>query len=187
VARDKADLYDPELAASLIGEAVKKAGGQAQLTLKYPAGDPVLAAALADLAGHARKAGLEITLAERSPEALRAEVEARDYELAYYRYDFPDETLWLTPLLGPKGPLGRGNVFGYAGARLQTDAQQVLGRRDFAQARDLAHTLHDAFLRDMPFVPLWQLDPLHALRNTVEAPPFDPLLLFTDAERWRRK
>ena len=39
----------------------------------------------------------------------------------------------------------------------------------------------------MPFIPLWQLDPLAAVSNGVVAPPFDPLLVFTDAERWKLK
>jgi hypothetical protein len=33
-------------------------------------------------------------------------------------------------------------------------------------------------------VPLWQLDPLAALHEDLEAVPFDPLLVFTDVGRW---
>jgi hypothetical protein len=41
----------------------------------------------------------------------------------------------------------------------------------------------------MPFIPLWQLDPLLAYRSDgdckVEVVPFDPQLVFTDVEQWR--
>ena len=56
--------------------------------------------------------------------------------------------------------------------------------------RDWAYQIHDKFLKEeMPFIPLWQLDPLAAIHADVDTeasdPPFDPVLVFPDVERWR--
>ena len=42
----------------------------------------------------------------------------------------------------------------------------------------------EQLLQEMPLVPLWQLDPLAALSENLEVVPFDPLLVFTDVDRW---
>jgi hypothetical protein len=49
------------------------------------------------------------------------------------------------------------------------------------------HAIHREFLeKEMPFIPLWQLNPLHAYRmDEIQTVPFDPHLLFTDLEHWR--
>jgi hypothetical protein len=43
-------------------------------------------------------------------------------------------------------------------------------------------------LNEMPLVPLWQLEPLHAVRrNGLDAPPFDPWQPFARVAEWRAK
>src|SRR5262249_19484176 len=98
LAGDKtADPYDADLARTKLAQALKKLGKkEVRLSLKYPSGDPVLRAALEEMCKRVAKAapGLTLTLSERTPEDLRNEVEITpDYELAYYSYDFPDESL----------------------------------------------------------------------------------------------
>lgn len=164
-----ADPYDPELARTKLGTALKKLGQkEVRLRLKYPGGSPELKAALEDLVARVAKEvpGLVLELRERSPYELRTEVEVtHDYELAYYSYDYPAESLWLFPLLGPSARGGGKNFLGYNGP-LVAKAQGAATLRDFVQVRERARDVHGLFLREeMPLVPLWQLDPLYAYRR----------------------
>jgi ABC-type transport system substrate-binding protein len=194
LAGDKtADPYDPDKARTKLAQAMKKMGvTEVKLTLKYPAGDPVLKGALTDLCGRVAKAvpALKLDLLERDPHALRNEVEVTpDYELAYYSYAFPDESLWLFPLLGPSARGGGKNFLGYNGP-LVREAQKAAGLRDFQQVRDHARQAHRLFVEsEMPLVPLWQLAPLYAYRkddrSELVMPPIDPQKVFTRPQEWR--
>jgi hypothetical protein len=63
-----------------------------------------------------------------------------------------------------------------------------MGYRQFALVQEHAREIHGLLLtQDMPLIPLWQLDPLNAVHGDLEAGPFDPLLVFTDVDRWRLK
>ncbi len=142
-----------------------------------------LESAMIDLCAQVKET-LGVTLAPTAvtEEKLRKDVEDHNYDLAYYHYDYPDDVYWLGPLLDPAGD----NYLGYQGA-LVALVRDESRRRDFAEVQARAHELHDRFLnQEMPFIPLWQLDPLAAVSNGVAAPPFDPLLVFTDAERWSK-
>ena len=48
-----------------------------------------------------------------------------------------------------------------------------------------AHTLHGELFLKMPMIPLWQLDRHVVLSKAVQTPSFDPLLIFSDIEKWR--
>ena len=111
---------------------------------------------------------------------MREAVEqTHDYELAYYCYDFPDESYWLKPLLGGE------NYLGYTGPLLGK-IESATTLRHFSQVQKYAHAIHRQLLEvEMPLIPLWQLDPLIAVRKgRVEMPPIDPQALFTRVEEW---
>jgi ABC-type oligopeptide transport system substrate-binding subunit len=157
------------------------------MKLKYPTGDRAVKAAVEDICDQVKKrVGIDLTPDPLSPEELRNVVEGTHaYDLAYYHYDFPDDVYWLGPLLGPDGDASGGNLFCYQGGPLATMVQDATLQRDFEQARNAAHKIHEKFLHDeMPFIPLWQLDAFAAVGSDVTAPPFDPLLVFPDADRW---
>src|SRR5262249_43906295 len=154
------DPYDPDLARTRLKQALPKLGvGEARLMVKYPSGDPEAAAAGKTLCEKVNKAlpGLRLECSELPPVELRKDVEERyAYDLAYYHHDFVDESLWLAPLLGRAGD----NYLGYNGP-LGTKIQMATTVRYFPQVRELAHAIHREFLTtEVPFVPLWQLDPL---------------------------
>jgi ABC-type transport system substrate-binding protein len=181
-----ADPFDPVRARGRWSEP----GTPKELTLKlkYPAGDAELKAAMSDLCNQLNTTlnGLHVTPEERSPHELRKEVEAGDYDLAYYHYDFPDETFWLLPLLGPQGA-GRANYLKYSGPLVAT-IDKLMSLRNFADVRAHAQQINREFLdTEMPFVPLWQLDPLYAYRKGVQMPAVDPSRIFSDAELWSVK
>jgi ABC-type oligopeptide transport system substrate-binding subunit len=184
------DPYDPDLAKTRWKQALPKLGvRELRLTLKYPSGDKQLAAALGELCEKVNKElpGVKLVLEERAPQALREDVEqTHSYDLAYYSYDFPDESYWLEPLLGASGPGGRENYLGYNGS-LVGKIQSAATLRHFTQVREYAHAIHRQMLAsEMPFIPLWQLDPISAFRKgRVQRPALDPNRPFTEVQRWR--
>lgn len=184
-AKDSLDLFDEARARALAREALEELRVPSpRLTLLYPADDARLAKAVEALRDQVRAAtGIELAPVAKEAHDLRHEVEvANDYDLAYYHYDFPDETYWLGPLLGAPG--GRENYLGAPGGAALTLLQEARGRRHFADVRKHTWLAHEQLLQEMPLVPLWQLDPLAALHEDLEAVPFDPLLVFTDVGRW---
>ncbi len=179
-----ADLYDPDIAGPLFGKLKDDPRYHPPtLSLKYPNDDLVLKAAMEKLAAQIEKTlpGVKITPEPVSPWALRHAVEkTHDYDLAYYHYDFPDDTMSLWPLFG-----GEENVFGYRDERVTELLRQSLRFCDFEEVKKRDRGLHQLFDAQVPLIPLWQLDPLLAIHDDVKTVPFDRNLLFTDIELWR--
>jgi peptide/nickel transport system substrate-binding protein len=183
--KESLDPHDPALAGTLMGQAAAKNVRAETLTLRYPAGDPQVAKAMEGLRDQVREAiGVRLELDPSDPRKLREDVETGvGYQLAYSHYDFPDETYWLWPLLGSDGR--RENFLGYRGGEVQRLLQESMGYRHFAKVQEYTRAIHRLLLtQDMPLIPLWQLDPLHAVRDGLQAGPFDPLLVFTDVDQW---
>jgi peptide/nickel transport system substrate-binding protein len=181
------DPYNPELAKALRGkDTVKRVLAGAQLTLKYPGGDPDLEKAMTLLRDQV-KAGMDLTLElqKTDPQQLRIDVEETgSFELAYYSYDFPDQTYWLWPLLGP-GKGSNGNFLGFNHPLIDAALRESTGHRDFARVQKSMQEMHEVLAQEVPLVPLWQLDPLLAWTKAVHPTPLDPLSVFTEVERWR--
>lgn len=182
--------YDPAVARGLGERAINsQANKDVKLTLKYSRDEPGVAAAMEELVQQVRQnIGVEIVLKDTPPHQLRQDVE-RDhlFELAYFHYDYPDETYALWPVLGPSTAGKNENVMGFrCSDRLATAFNLSTTRRDFTQVRGLVHDIHAAFNADVPFIPLWQLDQLSAVQNSLKTGQFDPILVFTDVEQWRR-
>jgi peptide/nickel transport system substrate-binding protein len=189
------DPYDPAMARAKRDRA--KDARDVTLSLKYPKGEPGLEDTMAalceqvtDTLKHKGKPTVKLQAEGVDPYELRKEVEVtHDYDLAYYHYDYPDETFWLMPLLGPNGRGRADNYLGYREGSLVGRVRESMGLRDFRQVKEYAHSIHRKLLEEeMPIIPLWQLDPLLAYRHGeegVEVVPFDPLLVFTDADQWR--
>jgi ABC-type transport system substrate-binding protein/tetratricopeptide (TPR) repeat protein len=188
--KNSLDPWDEALARTKLKQAGAKLGNrEVQITLKYPSGDPDLAKAMVDLCAKVSKTleGVKLVAKERSPSDLREDVEERhDYQLAYYSYEYPSESYWLMPLLGPSGKDGELSYLGYNGA-LVGRITAATSLRNFAQVREFAHAIHRQMLEsEMPLIPLWQLDPLFAYRSgRLTTPPVDPNRLFAQGERWR--
>ncbi len=182
------DPYDPDLARSLMKEVRQQDAGPIQLTLKYPLGDEAVRQAVDKIRDMVQKnTGIDLTLVGRQPHQLRKEVQNKphDYELAYYHYDFPDETYWLGPLLGPHVLPEGGNYLNYENAQLETWLMEIQGLRDFPRVQKRMREIHQLLVAQMPVIPLWQLDPLLAIHKNVLAPPFDPWLVFSDIDQWK--
>ena len=178
------DLFDPDAARTKYKDVKKR---PTPFQLKYPSNEPNVRGAMEALCKQLSDV-LDFP-AEAVPvdvRQLRTDVEIGDYEIAYYHYDFPDETYPLWPLLDPRGPAANGvNIFGsQLSDELAGLFQSVRTHRDFAAIRENTHKIHDKVYETMPFIPLWQLDPLIAVHRSVKAPPFDPILIFNEIENW---
>jgi ABC-type oligopeptide transport system substrate-binding subunit len=120
------------------------------------------------------------------PHALREDVEKKkDYDLAYYSYDYPSESYSLGSLLD------QNNYFNFRdeGAfELQSLFNQIQNHRDFKELKTLTQAVHDRFInRSMPFIPLWQLDTFIVHTRSLSISPKDikdPLLVFPGVEDW---
>ncbi len=177
------DLFDLTLARKLLqGVRAKGELPGSGLTLSYPDDDPALKPAVEEICKQYKEVlGLRVAPAPRNPRDLRKEVESVTYDLAYYHYDFPDETYWLWPLFAPRGSE---NIFGAQPDRLEGMFLNAAASRYFPKVKSDTWKIHDELCETMPLVPLWQLDPLAAVHSCVEAPPFDPVIVFNEIERW---
>jgi ABC-type oligopeptide transport system substrate-binding subunit len=179
------DLFDLNRAKSLSVD--KKALGDVPLKLKYPGGDPVLKEAMDELCAQVKDAtGITLEPLACEPHNLRQDVEqTQSYDLAYYHYDFPDETYWLWPLFSPLRATDDSNFLKCNNENLEKLLKDAMSYRDFAQVKQYVQEVHKTFNQDMPFVPLWQLDPLLAYTRDVNPVDLDPLLVFSSIEEWR--
>jgi ABC-type oligopeptide transport system substrate-binding subunit len=192
----KPDLFDPDRAKAQADEFKKK---NIRLSLKYPNDDEAVRGAMEALKVNLKGIlGIEIDLHPMPPRRLRETVEEeRDYDLAYYHHDYPDETYWLWPLLDARGR----NYLGYSkGASLERDFREARNHRNFDRVRTITHTIHRRFVQqEMPFIPLWQLDRHLVVHNDLQfydgvksiplglgtTLPIDPLRIFSTVEFWK--
>jgi ABC-type transport system substrate-binding protein len=114
-----------------------------------------------------------------------------DYDLAYMPFDYQNELFSLAGILDPDAQ-GRGerNFLGYTPpADLAGRVKALRMTRDAVQLRTHTHKLFTEFNKDMPFVPLWQLDMHVWMNNNVQPVPgasqLDPLTIFDQIEEWR--
>ncbi|OAI41083.1 hypothetical protein AYO40_03900 [Planctomycetaceae bacterium SCGC AG-212-D15] len=187
-----ADTYNLSAAKGLASKAKQRVS--LRLSLKYPDGDARVARACELIRIQAGEAGIELRTEPRSPQQLREEVEIRhDYDLAYYHWDYTSEAYLLWPLLDP-GAAGTGgsNFLGYQpNADLQGWFNKARNHRDFGKIKEYTHTIAGLVHEQLPFIPLWQLDTLLAVHDSVQTVPeprrLDPLGVFTEIERWEIK
>jgi ABC-type transport system substrate-binding protein len=185
------DLFD-EAAARGLFKSDRGVGNNAirgnAYEVKYPDDDPALKPAMEALCVQLVEVlGFNVKAVGVNRRQLHLDVETGSYELAYYSYDFPDETYSLEPLLARRPGQGGLNIFQSSGGRFESAFQEIRSHRDFARVKQDVWKIHDELYNDMPFIPLWQLDPLAAFHGAVEAPPFDPVLVFNAIERWVAK
>jgi hypothetical protein len=130
----------------------------------------------------------------REPHELRELVEVtHEYDLAYYTHDFESEAYWLWPLFDPSPAAcdkGGSNFLGYVNdSELQSQFRLAMSHRKFEEVRSATRAV-TALLekKSMPLIPLWQLDKHLAYRKVVKpAGTPDPLLVFTQIDRWRKE
>jgi peptide/nickel transport system substrate-binding protein len=187
-ASDPALTYNKALAKSHMAAAEKAGNSKIELSLKYANNDMQAARAMEALRAQLQaEIGVTLTLEPLPPAELRIAVEGTQrYDLAYYHYDYGSEMYWLWPLFHPAGVGVNGtNYLSYVNdGAMVAQFQQINVRCEFTEVQKCSRVLHGMFFDKMPFVPLWQLDTFAVLHPNLQTVPFDPLLVFTDIERW---
>jgi ABC-type transport system substrate-binding protein len=184
------DPFKPQLARSLAAEK-KSQWPDIKLTLKYPAANAPVEEACKKIQDQVREtAGIDLVLEPRTPRQLYEDVELNhDYELAYYHFDYPSEAFWLWPLFNPDPQsLARGgrNYLGYHNdGQLASDFQHALAHCDPVEVTKYTHRIHKQIFEKMPLIPLWQLDTHVVSDKELTAVHLDPLLVFTEVEKWK--
>jgi ABC-type transport system substrate-binding protein len=185
---DKVSPFNPSMAR----QRAQSSGFSGTLKLRFPGEDEQAARACAAIQKAVEQhAGLRLT-PEPMPSSQIASDLASDnptFDLLYWYYDFPNETLSLWPLLDPRAisPNGQ-NYFGYRGdSELERLFRLIQSRRDFEFVRRRSHEVHEHLWRKMVFIPLWQLDVHVAMHVSLEARRLHPLYVFEEVETWRRK
>ncbi|MFO0807219.1 MAG: ABC transporter substrate-binding protein [Gemmataceae bacterium] len=167
---------------------VRKDRPPIELSLKYPAEDPLAEKACQEIVRAFEGGSYGVTLRAIPVAADLFEpsiVRAKDYQLAYRHHDYEDE--WFNPIevLGPRTRV-------YTMFKPSTEFDRLLrlteSRRDFRFLQESMQRLHRDFATEMPFVPLWSLD-VHAMidsRLTTDPLPslIDPLAPFAKIANW---
>ncbi len=188
--RVPAELYQPEQ-ARLYAQQAKKNLGNPTWTLKYPAGDPHIQKACADIAQSIR--GLfpdaSVRLEALAPRDLRIALEERHFDLLYHTAEDLDDPLRLAALFDAQESAtrpGGANYLGYNNdVRLQELLAAALKYRQFSSAQANMHAVDAHLYETMPAIPLWQLD-LHVLiQPTLRLPPIDGSSVFSGVRGWK--
>lgn len=179
--KDGQTLFNPDRA-----QLQKQRAKVGPFQLKYAADNPAVEEAMKDLCAQIKeRTGVVLEPTPRTPHDLRDDVEkVKDYDLAYYHYDFPDETYWLAPLFGPPPGTEEMNIFKYNNSKLSSLLTEAKSYREFVKFQEHQWLTQELLNSEMPFIPLWQLDPLLAYRRNVQPSALDPLLVFNNIEDW---
>jgi ABC-type oligopeptide transport system substrate-binding subunit len=141
---------------------------------------------------------IAIRLVPRSPADLRKQVAVdTDFQLAFWQHDFADDWFDLGGLLDPQriGPPGKANGRNFMSYSPSPDFTALLARtqshRDFGELRIAMRQLHVEFRKEMPFIPLWQLDTHVLASSRLRTEPaialLDPLAPFLFVDQWTLK
>ena len=183
-----AQITNPDLAVTKLKAYLGDMAAKTDVTLSYPAGDPLAALAcnkikaqveglFKDLPG--RKLTISLEALPVRDLLLRVEDEHR-YDLAYVPFEYPDD--WypyaLGAMLDPQaaerggrnwmGFLQKGTGADDQDGRLGQLLTELRAYRDFSQVATKSVEVHKLFNESVPFVPLWQLDRHILVHNSVK-------------------
>jgi ABC-type transport system substrate-binding protein len=187
----KRDPYQPKQAADGFNAAKAKFGSLPVLSLRHAAEDEQAAHACRLIASQLGAYGLVLRTVPTPTGQLLTELAKSDpdFDLVYWRHDYPSEMLSLWPLFEP--PLGeaRGrNFMGYANdPELEAAFRGMHDRRDFAAVQRLARQVHARIVSKAILIPLWQLDRHVVVQHSVRSKRLHPLWTFEDVEEWELK
>ncbi len=159
------------------------------LRLAFPAGDPITEMACAEIKNQLEdpSIGLSINLVKVTPaESFADTLDDGNFDLAYWRHDFKDQTYWLWPLLDPQG-IGPGgpNFMRYPpDADLRELFTQLNSHKQFPQIKELMHGVHRHIFKNAIVIPLWQLDTYVGVDDALKNVRLDPWVLYGNVEEW---
>lgn len=184
--------FDPASAKPLADEARRKLGRLPPLKLVVRTSEPGAAAACERIRQQCQAAGVDLALVPLAADQFFFQVTVQhDFDLVYWRHDFPDDSYWLGPLLDSdpraRSP-GGANFMGYVpDSSVAEFERDLLLHKRFADIRSITHKLHAHLARTATLIPLWQLDTYVAVSDSLAGAKLTPLGLFDGIENWRRK
>jgi ABC-type transport system substrate-binding protein len=189
---NKGMAFSPTKASGYIEKAGDK---NAKIRLVFPDTDPTSSTAQACTEIHKQLEPLKlnIELVPVAPEAYADTVRAGNFELAYWRHDFKDQSYWLAPLLEPQGigldektNIAHGPNFMryYQDQDLADLFSQLNSHKQFPELRDLTHKVHRHIFEKAIVIPLWQLDTYVAVDDALRNVRLDPWVLYGNVEEW---
>jgi ABC-type transport system substrate-binding protein len=156
------------------------------LRLVYPDNDPITENACKQIQTQVAAVSIPIELEALAPNALAAAIDDGNFDLAYWRHDFKDQTYWLWPLLDPQG-IGPGgpNFMRYSPDNDLRDLfSQLNSHKRFPEIRKLTHKIHEHIFKRAIVIPLWQLDTYVAVDDALKNVRLDPWVLYGNVEEW---
>ena len=156
------------------------------VTLVYPGDDPDTENACRRIQEDLQKIGVELTIESvKTSDWYNRIVKRHDFELAYWRHDFLNETFWLWPLFDPNAKVMGTNFMSYDPDPDLTNLFNELRQyKQFTKVRELTHQVHEHIAKNAILIPLWQLDTYLAVSERLKNVTLDPWALFGDVHRW---
>lgn len=183
--------YTPIKADTYAREARKTLKSLRPLRLVYPDEGPNSITERACKEMQTQLASLSIELTLEPVTNMTATLDAGNFDLAYWRHDFKDETYWLWPLLDPQGIPTAANSHGTNFMRKPPDTDlgnlfnQINSHKRFPEIQDLTHKVHRHIFENAFVIPLWQLDTYVAVDDALKDLKLDPWVLYGNVEDWR--
>ena len=184
-----APTFDAEQSRAFAANALSELKQIPPLKLVYPAHDPQAELACRQIQSQA--AALKIAI---EPEAAKPGdfenriVRVHDFDLAYWRHDYADETYELWPLFDPDPAArdsGGANFMGVSpDASLASFFRELALHKRFSEVQSLMHKIHDHVARTAVVIPLWQLDAYVAVDESLGGITLDANELFNGVEHW---
>ena len=184
-----APAFDVEQARAFALNAQRELGQLAPLKLVYASDDADAESACRQIQAQAAAVEIAIVPEAASPDDFADRILRRhDFDLAYWRHDYADETYELWPLFDPDPAAqaaGGANFMGAVpDASLAGFFRELALHKRYADIRALMHKIHDHVARTAAIIPLWQLDVYVAVDDSLQGIALDPDVLFGDVRQW---
>ncbi|HWB12174.1 MAG TPA: ABC transporter substrate-binding protein [Pirellulales bacterium] len=180
--------FSAEKAKAFADDARKELQSIPKLNLVYPPNQSDVENACKQIADKLQTIGIELALVPAAPgEFYNRVLYDSDFDLAYWRHDFRDETYWLGSLFDPHDAArGRGgaNFMNYEpDAAMSEFLADLRLHKRFPTVQTLMHKLHAHIAQTAVIIPLWQLDTYVAVGDRLKARP-ESHSLFANVEHW---
>lgn len=163
-------------------------GSLPTLTLRYANEERGAAEACAEMQKNLESIGLRINLQGMAASEILSDLarETPTYDLLYWTYDFQDEMLSLWPLFDPQSAGGQGqNILGFKDGTIEGVFRTIQNLRDLDKLTLHSKRLHDMIMKQLPMIPLWQLDKHIAVHRSLQYTRIHPVRVFDNPELWR--
>ena len=181
--------FDSRRAAAFIQTAKREIGSSfpRKLILVYPDDDQI-EEACRTISDQVAQIGLNIEMKViPKHEYPHFVTKVRNFDLAYWHYDYLDETYWCEPLFDSRNHSV--NIMQHINKPEFADLfSNMRTHKQFREVRKYAREVDAYVSENLPVIPLWRLDTFVAISKKVDFgknKSLDPIHPFGDIENWR--